>query len=234
MIYNKFNKFNFQYYLSNLLKINGDPFKDQQILNKQPEVIFDCGANVGDITKIYTKLFPNAHIYAFEPFQDSFLKLKKRFTNETKVMVVNKAIAEFSKVNDFYVYEDTTCNSLFEASIERDSYGILKLKSKISVDAITLDEFCSNESINNIDILKMDIEGGELLALKGSRSLLEREKIKMIYTEVMFAHHFNKGVLFSQINDFLTGFGFSIYNIYNLKRAFDGQLRRADILFVKK
>ena len=46
--------------------------KQKELLKNKADVIFDVGANRGDITLKYLTLFPNARIHSFEPFPDSY------------------------------------------------------------------------------------------------------------------------------------------------------------------
>ena len=56
--------------------------------------------------------------------------------------------------------------------------------SEIKVQTRTLDNFCYEKNINNIDVLKIDTEGNELNVLKGAKKLLEKSNINIIYTEI--------------------------------------------------
>src|SRR5271165_1113255 len=51
---------------------HADPFDDEKVLmrGRKVEVIFDLGANVGMTSLKYSRLFPGAAIYAFEPFEE--------------------------------------------------------------------------------------------------------------------------------------------------------------------
>ena len=44
-------------------------------------------------------------------------------------------------------------------------------------------------SINHIDILKIDVQGAELLVLKGAQGMLEKPAVSIVYTEVYFARY---------------------------------------------
>lgn len=57
-------------------------FNKQKILmgNSDSElIIFDAGAYIGDVALKYNNLFPGSKIYCFEPFRDSWEKLKKKY-----------------------------------------------------------------------------------------------------------------------------------------------------------
>jgi hypothetical protein len=51
------------------------------------------------------------------------------------------------------------------------------------IQLISLDDFCSDRAIDHIDLLKLDLEGGELDALRGARALLDNERIDLIQFE---------------------------------------------------
>ena len=161
-----------------------DAFEVQyKILSGEARFIFDVGANRGDTAIKYSTLFDQAKVYAFEPFPETYEKLLNNIKNYEKIVPGQFAIADkkgqavlFSNFN-----EDT--NSLLPSDkIGLSSDQQVKNKSSITVQTQTIDNFCLDKNIQQIDILKMDIQGSELAALKGSVDLLEKNKIKLIYT----------------------------------------------------
>ena len=54
-------------------------------LDKKSSIIFDVGANVGDITNEYTTLIPSTKIFCFEPVPKTFEILKKRYESKTNI-----------------------------------------------------------------------------------------------------------------------------------------------------
>jgi len=55
----------------------------------------------------------------------------------------------------------------------------------IDVPSVTVDNFCAQSGIDHIDILKLDVQGGELLALEGTKHMLSRTAVTLIYAEVV-------------------------------------------------
>lgn len=74
--------------------------------------------------------------------------------------------------------------------------------------------YCLKNNIKSIDILKMDIQGGELAALSGASGLLNSQEIKIVYAEVYFVQQYESEPLFHDVSKFLYGFGFTLQDLY--------------------
>jgi FkbM family methyltransferase len=228
----------FKYLGLNVPKIRNkaNAFRDQDLLLDKEEikVIFDLGAYFGEVTSKYRALFPEATIYSFEPFSDSFRKLLKKSKGNTLTKPFQLCISDRVGKNEFFLNSDPSCNSLFKRSMNSGLSSSVNNTSAgtIDVNVTTIDEFCKKEIIQEIDILKLDIEGSELLALKGASEKLSENLIKLIYTEIMFVPHYEGGVLFHELSSFLSGYGYTLFNLYDLKRAANGQLRWGNSIFI--
>jgi FkbM family methyltransferase len=219
---------------------SSDPIQAQrQLINdlKKTNVsIFDIGANRGQTARRYRSAFPRADIYCFEPFQDSITELQKRFADDGKIHIVPKAVGRESGIATLFVNENSATNSLLArpSSARRYFPRSAELKETISVEVVDLDGFSRAKGISTIDILKFDIQGGELGALMGAENLLEAARISLLYTEIMFISHYEGAPLFHEIWSFLSRYGYSLFDIYDLHRATNGQIRYGDALFVSE
>ncbi|UCC98541.1 MAG: FkbM family methyltransferase [Phycisphaerales bacterium] len=196
-------------------------------------VIFDVGAYVGEITAAYKKAFPSSTVYSFEPFPESFRELCRR-CGDLSIDAYNLAMSDEEANLKFYVNTDESCNSFFPRSERGRRYCPQRSKNvrTIEVRATTLDSFCDCKNISTIDILKLDVEGAETKVLKGASRKLSATQIELIYTEVMFVPHYEGGCIFHELAGFLEPYGYTLFNLYNLKRAKDGQLRWGDAIFL--
>jgi FkbM family methyltransferase len=217
-----------------------DPFEAQcqliSNLNKTDISILDVGANKGQTARKYRSQFQTADIYCFEPFPDSIAELQKQFSDDRKVHIVPKAVAQEKGTATFYVNEFDATNSLLPRSTSDRRYypKYAGPKETIEVEVIDLDQFLLENDISTVDILKFDIQGGELKALHGAESLLGAGNTSLIYTEIMFVPHYEDSPLFHEVWSFLSKFGYSLFDIYDLHRARNGQLRYGDALFVSE
>lgn len=169
-------------------------------------IIFDIGANVGSYSKALIKnIKPNFFIYAFEPMSYAANKLKDIKHENFK----------------FYQFGFSNCIGNTEihfdydgsvwASIENTGYERLNknLNKTETIELQTIDHFMNQNSINQIDFLKIDVEGHELQAFKGAEEALKNNQIKIIQFEFGLASlHAN-----NKLKDF-----FSILSNYDIYR----------------
>ena len=205
-------------------------------LDRPQPTIFDVGANIGDITQSYRTLFPAADIYCFEPFPDSAAALNRRFAHDPKVHVAPQAVAQTDGPSTFYLNQYHPTHSLLPRPNSARRYYPKHAgpKATTEVQTVTLDTFTTDNHLALIDILKLDIQGGELMALRGARNLLQNQAISLIFTEVAFVPHYENSPLFHDLSSFLTQFGYTLFAIYNMWQAQNGQLRFCDALFVSE
>jgi FkbM family methyltransferase len=214
-----------------------DPFLHQLMFLKGHHVstILDVGSNIGNTVATYRSLFPQAMIYSFEPFSETFEIINQRFEQDRLVKPVQMAIADKPGTRKFYVRGRNDSNSLLPSAKYGQRYEHIEgatINKIIDVPVTTIDEFCSDESISEIQILKIDIEGSELMALRGATEKLSGHLIGLIYSEATFIPHNQDEPLFYEVCEFLLSYDYTLYDIYHTIRARNGQLRRADVIFV--
>jgi hypothetical protein len=80
----------------------------------------------------------------------------------------------------------------------------------------------------------MDIQGGELMALKGATKLLSTQAIDLIYSEVLFADLYENQGYFHDISQYLREYGYFLYGLYNMNygKSKNGVLAWADAIFI--
>ena len=105
---------------------------------------------------------------------------------------------------------------------------------EIEVKTQTIDNFCLQNKIDYIHILKLDTEGNEFNILKGAENLLSENKIKLIYTEIcsIKKDYDNKSL---EIKNFLKKYNFEHIKSYKIPTlGFLSNLKATDDLFVLK
>jgi FkbM family methyltransferase len=155
--------------------------------------------------------------------------MRREFRHDPAIKPVQLAVSNVCGRKQFFINRSSFTNSLLPSV---DKLGLYENISTTEVAVTTIDDFCAREAVNEIHILKMDIQGGELMALEGARKKLSRQEISLIYTEILFAPMYEEQAQFFKICDFLSGYGYSLFDIYNLAYQASGQLAWGDAIFI--
>jgi FkbM family methyltransferase len=234
-----FRKFGFEVHgIGYMQSIRKAEFKDDafgvqaRLLQGSVRTIFDVGANNGDTVLAYASLFPEADIYAFEPFPDTYKGMVENTRNKAKLYPFEKAVSDRVGMSVFHVNNSVHTNSLL-ASKEMGLNSDRQVQSKgiIEVETIAIDGFCAEHKVQQIDILKLDIQGGELAALKGAENLLRHKKIKLIYSETYFRQQYVDQPLMYDIASYLNQFGYNLQDLYSPIYG-NGSIAWCDVIFL--
>ncbi len=131
-------------------------------------IVIDIGAHIGYFTRLYSSLVgAKGMVYAFEADPENFSLLEKNTRRLTNVKIFPLAITDSVGTVDFYHYPDKAgCHSTLP------NVPLDYKKEKITVACSNLDSVLTNLNIDRVDLIKMDIEGGEGAALRGMEKTL--------------------------------------------------------------
>lgn len=190
--------------------------KKRELLGENVKTIFDVGANRGETALKYINIFPLATIHAFEPFPETCVIFKENHKNQ-KNAILNQ-IALSSKVGKAVLNVNVSVDTnslLLSGKLGATSDGSCKTLKQIEIETNTLDNYCKQNNIQEIDILKIDVQGFEIEVLKGALELLANGKIKIIFTEAYFVQQYINQPLFYEIASLLIKYDFVLQDIYD-------------------
>lgn len=193
---------NFGQYEEDVYKIIGS-------LVDPDSVIFDIGANYGWYSLIFSKIFTDAHIIAFEPIPTTFNYLEKNITlnNCENIRAFNHGLSNESGKVSFYFYPELSGNASINNVSDREDVQIIPCSVK------RLDEFVLENNIYP-DFIKCDVEGAEFLVFQGGYETIKKYK-PVIFSEMLrkWAAKFNYHP--NQIISFLKDLGYRCFIPHN-------------------
>ncbi|MCC0003643.1 MAG: FkbM family methyltransferase [Methylobacteriaceae bacterium] len=213
-----------------------DAYEEQaRLAGSDVREIVEIGAADGRDVVAYAKRYPSARVHAYEPLPENFRKLERATASLSNVVVHECAVSRTEETMPFYVTALADASSLLKSRATGATYDkYVEPAGRIDVQVVTLDDECSRNNIERIDILKMDAQGNELNILNGAHKLLDSRSIKLIYTEVNFARIYENIGLYHEIAAFLDTKGYDLHNLYNLIRNQRGELAWGDAIFVRR
>lgn len=209
--------------------VRRDPFADlRDLCTVERPTIVDGGANRGDTVERLRTLFPDAMVHAFEPLPALADAVRARFPTDERLVVHRAALAAHGGTLAMKrMRSDPTSSTLTPSALARRYQGArVDVVEELEVLALPLADAVAEP----IDVLKLDLQGGELAALRGLGGRLA--EVRLLLTEVEFAPLYDGQPLFSDVEQYLRKAGFRLFHLYDLWSHPDGQVTAGDALFV--
>lgn len=214
------------------IKSNDDALKIIALLIPNNPVIIEAGAYDGGDTVKLAHIWPQGHIYAFEPVPELYKKVADATKKVNNVSSYCLALADKEGTSEFFVSsQDVSPNepfasgSLLAPKKHLTEYPNILFNKKITIPTTTVDLWTAKNKIDHVDFIWLDTQGSELFILKNSVKTLKN--VKAIWVEVEFIEAYKNQPLFSDIKDWLENQGF---RLESLRLACDWS---GDALFVR-
>ena len=189
-------------------------------MNRNANVIFDIGANIGDVSLFMLYYFPQATVYSFEPCSDTFRKLTKNiskagYSNRSRPFQLGFFDIETEGTLNLTSFHGA--NSLMDISKEYASLNphITTLRTE-AISLVRLDDFVAQNDIKHIDLVKIDVEGVESQILRGGRDTLS-SKVDTVIMEMSFVRHPRESGEFIKLFGLMHEYGFAPARIFDIE-----------------
>jgi FkbM family methyltransferase len=193
------------------------------------KTIIDIGANKGQFTLVAKHCCPDARIMAFEPLRDAAERFRAFFMGDTQITLYQLAIGSVNRVSQMHVSARDHSSSLLPITrLQRTVFPGTEPVGTEEVRVERLDSVISSDLIESPALLKLDVQGYELEALKGCDRLLSA--FDYIYVECSFIELYEKQALAHAVIAFLGEHQFQLQRIYNVY-TYDGAAVQGDFLF---
>lgn len=189
---------------------------------KNGDTFIDVGANIGYITAIGASLVgKKGRVYSFEPVPEYFSKLRNLAETNSKYNIIANQFALSDRAGQEKIYVPGY-PYIGGNTILSDLIGKEKIKDTISIQTYRLDEYIERENIENIKMIKIDVEGFEFPVLLG----LERYLLKcqdtgsypLIICEIIPSVYPYLGYKLENIFDYMERFSYYPFEIINIKK----------------
>lgn len=193
-----------------------------------PKCVIDAGAHKGNWTKLIHQFFPEAHFTLFEPnpMVNQFVGENLREMTENYVLEKKAVGGEkgFMKLNVWEKYDKNLSGSSLLEHVRGDG------TKQVDCEIIDLDSYCVERSIVP-DLIKLDLQGYEIEALKGCQTLLGKVELFIVEFGCLDAYVGRSGI--DDLIAFMYQNNYKLYDIIDLHyRPHDGALTGGDFFFV--
>lgn len=167
---------------------NGEYWVIRQLARQhQLNLCLDVGANHGEWTALATQANPQAEIHSFEISPATYQQLQKNLGAHTNVTLNPCGLANRAASVDIFHDPEADGLTTMIAGLRPGHHR------KVAAEVMRGDVYCEAKQIKQIDLLKIDVEGAEMLVLEGFGDLLNPEQIRVIqfeygYTNIKTKH----------------------------------------------
>ncbi len=192
--------------------------------------VIDIGANRGQFTLIARYLYPQAKIMAFEPLPGPAHIFRSVFAHDADIELHSCAIGSRAEQQVMHISARDDSSSLLPIGDEQSRIfpGTGEADTAV-VDVKRLDEIVVEDEIIAPALLKLDVQGYELEALRGCEGVLH--KFSWIYCECSFVVLYEGQALADTVIAWLRDHNFKLLGAYNMAYDEQGKSVQADLLF---
>lgn len=180
-----------------------------------PEIIYVmCGAR-GETSNRLMKALPQMKFVGFEPDTEECTRLSK--IAPRGFTYINEAVGARNEQRTLFVTRNAACSSLLPPNHQlydrfKDCAPDLEVVEQKLIEVVSLDTFLPTINIDNIDFLDLDTQGSELEILHGAEGFLSKGVVG-VKCEVEFAPLYEAQPLFGDVDAFLRGLGFMLFDL---------------------
>ncbi|OEU64757.1 MAG: hypothetical protein BBJ57_03005 [Desulfobacterales bacterium PC51MH44] len=210
----------------NLVSLD-EPYQVMAHLLKEIEVtgIIDAGASNGRISRRLLRKFPRACVYGFEPNTLYTEALQQYAKEDSRFHPQFLALSDHEGTADLHITVSPGSTSLFTPGkrLQKIDPRGASVTSSEKVEVVTIDQWAKRNGDPAIQLMKFDIQGGELRAIRGAARVLQSSTL-LVYTEILFNPLYDNGAIFSEIDLFLRKYGFVLHDFFKPKYDSKGLL----------
>lgn len=185
-------------------------------IKKNIDIIIECGSrDCLDAIKMLEYFNPEK-IYSFECNPESINNCLNNIKNYPEIELIPKAVSNINGCIDFYITDmDKSIDKNIGASsaLYHLDNKTTFFQKKINVESTTLDTFIEEKKIDKINLLCLDLQGYEKIAIEGLSNNID--KVDYIISEISFQSYYINDTLFIDYNKYLNELGFELLETLN-------------------
>ena len=172
------------------------------------DIVLDVGTNIGETLLHFAKIAGDSgFVYGFEPDQENFRNVQKNIglNDFSNVHVFNLGVSD--KKEEVRLFRVDPNNLGMNRILSDDEAA--KFDDYTVIETDTLDNIVTQNNIDRVDVIKLDIEGYEMHALRGAVGTLRRFRPKL-FIEVGYTRLLSNGTSPAEMVELLGGLGYVV------------------------
>lgn len=194
-----------------------------------PAAVVDCGACVGDWSRLLLRIFPQARVLMVEPQERHAQTLRALCSRHpSSLQLATSLVGPPGMASaDFVVLDDSAGTG---SSVLAENSQVPR--HVVNLPVVTVDELVQQHGLGSPDLLKLDVQGFEIEVLKGATDALASASFVLL--EVSLVPYNQGSPLMAEVVAWMDAHGYRVHDVFDLTRRADRVMLQADLLFVRK
>lgn len=189
----------------------------------RPSLVVDGGANVGQFARAMAETFPEARVVSFEPLPEAAAAYRGALVGEPRVRLVEAALGAEPGTVTFHRQAYSLSSSVLPPA------DAATHTTTLEVAVTTLDAALADETIPPDTLVKLDLQGYEMEALRGAPTVLCQARHVLL--ETAFRSSYRGEARFEDLQVLLAGYGYRFLRPIDILRDGSGEIVQMDALF---
>lgn len=230
--------------LAKLVRLLGDPIyrrglrsgaaaaieHEAALAGLEAATVIDIGANKGQFALAARRRFPAARILSFEPLADARETFSRVFADDRAVELFALALGAADGTAVLHRSRRADSSSLLPiAALQSETFPGTEEIGTETVALARLDTALAGRDLPQPVLCKIDVQGGELAALKGLGALAQR--IDAVMVELSFVAFYTNQPLFAEIDSHLRDLGFALDRLYGIDVDAAGSIMQCNAVY---
>jgi FkbM family methyltransferase len=204
--------------------------KQLRLHDVHPKAVVDVGANKGQFARAVIETFPDCEIYSFEPLDSAFQAYQRNIEASQRVTVRQTAVGSQNGSTEFYEDQYSLASSVLEPLPEQSvRFPNTGITTRTTVPICTLDSHFASEMLRKPILLKLDVQGYEIEALRGGEKFVRQ--CEWVLAEASFAPMYKGESTFPVVNDWLAEHDFELVAPLAFLRDAQDRVIQSDLLY---
>lgn len=183
----------------------------------EPLVVVDVGCRWG-LSSMWTDVGDRCILIGFDPDAEECARLTNLVGPQAAARFVPVALGAEAGLATLYMTKDPGGYSVYPSSTDAVEHhpGLEggRVVDTMVISMTTLDDWCAQEGVSRVDVIKLDTQGSELDILRGGGAMLAG--VRAVEVEVQFNELYEDVALFGDVDRFLRSHGFVLWRLKNL------------------